>query len=116
MNLLPKLVISIATTFMIATVSLEIFAISNNNNDYILTTTPTPTKKVSFLSPQLIIDNNSNKSTINNTAASNNTNSSKSVIKVVASFYPIYEFVKAVGGDRVQASVLIPIGSEPHRF
>ena len=115
MNLLPKLVISIATTFMIATVSLEIFAISNNNNDYILTT-PTPTKKVSFLSPQLIIDNNSNKSTINNTVASNNTNTSKSIIKVVASFYPIYEFVKAVGGDRVQASVLIPIGSEPHSF
>jgi zinc transport system substrate-binding protein len=117
MNLLPKLVISIATTFMIATVSLEIFAISNNNNDYILTTpTPTPTKKVSFLSPQLIIDNNSNKSTINNTVVSKNTNTSKSIIKVVASFYPIYEFVKAVGGDRVQASVLIPIGSEPHSF
>ena len=44
MNLLPKLVISIATTFMIAAVSLEIFAISNNNNDYILTT-PTQPKK-----------------------------------------------------------------------
>ena len=49
MNLLPKLVISIATTFMIATVSLEIFAISNNNNDYILTTpTPTPKKYLSY--------------------------------------------------------------------
>ena len=43
-------------------------------------------------------------------------NSSKSIIKVVASFFPIYEFVKAVGGNKVQASVLIPIGAEPHDF
>lgn len=43
-------------------------------------------------------------------------NLSKPVLKVVTSFFPIYEFVKAVGGERVQASVLIPIGSEPHDF
>ncbi len=122
------LMISIATIFMVTTVPLEIFAFNNN---YILTTT-TLAKKVSFLSPQLIINNdinsshnnNSNKSSINLkydnakniVTSSNNTNTSKSIIKVVASFFPIYEFVKAVGGDRVQASVLIPIGSEPHSF
>src|SRR5690348_1442388 len=42
--------------------------------------------------------------------------SNQAKIKVVASFFPIYEFVKAVGGDRIDASVLIPIGAEPHDF
>jgi zinc transport system substrate-binding protein len=37
-------------------------------------------------------------------------------IKVVASFYPVYEFVKKVGGEKVDASVLVPIGAEPHDF
>src|SRR5215216_2571489 len=37
-------------------------------------------------------------------------------IKVVASFYPIFEFVKKVGGDRVEVSSLIPVGIEPHDF
>jgi zinc transport system substrate-binding protein len=35
-------------------------------------------------------------------------------IKVVASFYPLYEFSKNVGGDRVDVSSFIPIGVEPH--
>ena len=52
----------------------------------------------------------------NNTTAGLHSNTSKPLLKVVASFFPIYEFVKAVGGDRVQTSVLIPIGSEPHDF
>ena len=47
-------------------------------------------------------------------AATSNVNTSK--IKVVASFYPIYEFVKKVGGDKVVESVLVPIGTEPHDF
>jgi zinc transport system substrate-binding protein len=37
-------------------------------------------------------------------------------ISVVASFFPVYEFVKAVGGNRIEASLLIPIGTEPHDF
>src|SRR5437868_30966 len=37
-------------------------------------------------------------------------------IKVVASFYPMYEFVKQVGGDRVDVYALIPIGIEPHDY
>jgi zinc transport system substrate-binding protein len=40
----------------------------------------------------------------------------QSKISVVASFFPIYEFVKAVGGDRIDATALIPIGEEPHNF
>ena len=54
-------------------------------------------------------------SSSNTTSATSRTNNT-SKIKVIASFFPIYEFVKKVGGDKVDASVLIPIGAEPHDF
>lgn len=34
--------------------------------------------------------------------------------KILVSFYPIYKFTKAVGGDRVDVSIIIPSGIEPH--
>lgn len=37
-------------------------------------------------------------------------------ITVVASFFPIYEFAKQVGGDRVNIMTLIPAGVEPHDY
>jgi len=37
-------------------------------------------------------------------------------IKVVASFYPLYDFAKNVGGERVEIVTLIPSGVEPHEF
>jgi zinc transport system substrate-binding protein len=37
-------------------------------------------------------------------------------IKVVATIAPLQEMVKTVGGDRVNVSVLIPPGAEPHSF
>jgi zinc transport system substrate-binding protein len=37
-------------------------------------------------------------------------------IKVLATFFPIYEFVKEIGGDRVVGTTLIPIGIEPHDY
>jgi zinc transport system substrate-binding protein len=37
-------------------------------------------------------------------------------ITVVASFFPIYEFAKQVGGDRVNIITLIPPGVEPHDY
>jgi zinc transport system substrate-binding protein len=40
----------------------------------------------------------------------------QSKIKVVTSFYPIYEFVNKVGADKVDISTLVPIGIEPHDF
>ena len=55
----------------------------------------------------------SNNNTIGATLGSKNDTSK---IKVVASFFPIYEFVKKVGDDKVDASVLIPVGAEPHDF
>jgi zinc transport system substrate-binding protein len=35
-------------------------------------------------------------------------------IKVVTTMYPVYEFVKQVGGDKVDVVMLIPPGAEPH--
>lgn len=34
--------------------------------------------------------------------------------KILVSFYPIYEFTKAVGGEKVDVSLIIPSGIEPH--
>lgn len=39
-----------------------------------------------------------------------------SKINVVASFFPIYEFAKQVGGDRINIMTLIPAGVEPHDY
>jgi zinc transport system substrate-binding protein len=64
--------------------------------------------------------NASGNTSINSNNSTNTTNTSQqsgqAKINVVASFYPIYEFVKAIGGDRINLSVLIPIGAEPHDF
>lgn len=35
-------------------------------------------------------------------------------IRVVASFYPLYEFASRVAGDRAEVSSLVPAGVEPH--
>ena len=37
-----------------------------------------------------------------------------SKIKVVASFYPMYDFTKMIGGDKVDVKTMIPSGVEPH--
>jgi zinc transport system substrate-binding protein len=55
---------------------------------------------------------NNDTNTVGATSGMNNT----SKIKVVASFFPIYELVKKVGGEKVDTSVLIPVGAEPHDF
>ena len=35
-------------------------------------------------------------------------------IEVVASFYPMYDFAKKIGGERVEVTNLVPAGTEPH--
>lgn len=35
-------------------------------------------------------------------------------VKVATSFYPVYEFTRAVGGDRVDVVNMVPAGTEPH--
>lgn len=37
-------------------------------------------------------------------------------LQVVATHYPLYEFAKQVGGDRVTATNITPPGAEPHDF
>ena len=51
-----------------------------------------------------------------NSTTPNSTDANHSSLKIVASFYPIYEFVKMVGGNNVNITTLIPIGVEPHNF
>lgn len=39
-----------------------------------------------------------------------------SSVTVVTTFYPLYEFARRIGGDRVTVRVLVPAGVEPHDF
>jgi zinc transport system substrate-binding protein len=52
----------------------------------------------------------------NNTLSNFQLSSPPDKVRVIASFYPILEFVKKVGGDRVEVSSLIPVGIEPHDY
>jgi zinc transport system substrate-binding protein len=56
------------------------------------------------------------KSSINDSAPKIQYSSISDKVRVVASFYPIFDFVKKVGGDRVEVSSLIPVGIEPHDY
>ena len=37
-----------------------------------------------------------------------------SKLQVISSFYPLYEFSKSIGQDKVEVSLLVPMGIEPH--
>lgn len=37
-------------------------------------------------------------------------------LKVVTTLFPLYDFIRQVGGDRVEVSLLLPPGVEPHSF
>lgn len=50
----------------------------------------------------------------NTNIAPNESASADSKVKVLASFYPLYEFARNVGGDKAEVGTLIPIGVEPH--
>lgn len=39
---------------------------------------------------------------------------SEGKIKIYTSIYPVYDFVKKVGGDKVDVTNLVPAGTEPH--
>src|SRR5919202_3671567 len=47
-------------------------------------------------------------------AADNNVSSNTRKIKVVASFFPMYEFTKNIAGDRADVVLMVPNGEEPH--
>lgn len=74
-----------------------------------------------FISPmvqasanQTVIENMPNQ--LSTTSNATGLTKSASKLNIVASFYPILEFVKQVGGDRVAVTSLIPVGIEPHDF
>lgn len=48
--------------------------------------------------------------------AGSNKQNDNSKLKVAASFYPLYEFAKQVGGDKIDATNITPVGAEPHDF
>ncbi|MGK0552754.1 metal ABC transporter substrate-binding protein [Enterococcus faecalis] len=49
-------------------------------------------------------------------ATDSSSNSKKSGIKVMTTFYPMYDFAKNVVGDEGTVEMLIPAGSEPHDY
>jgi zinc transport system substrate-binding protein len=72
-----------------------------------------------IVEPQNNIDNSasssSNNTNINTTTATLTTQQvANDKLEVIASFFPLYDFARHVGGDRAQVSSLIPLGIEPH--
>jgi zinc transport system substrate-binding protein len=37
-------------------------------------------------------------------------------VRVIASFFPLYDFARNVGADRADVSVMVPVGIEPHEW
>jgi zinc transport system substrate-binding protein len=60
--------------------------------------------------------NSSADSTISPNLTDPTTTNASHKLKVISSFYPIHEFVKKVGGDKIDSLILIPTGIEPHDF
>ncbi len=48
--------------------------------------------------------------------AKNHINDNKPAVRVVASYYPLYDFARSVGGDKVAVTNITPAGSEPHDY
>jgi zinc transport system substrate-binding protein len=86
----------------------------------VLATTSTTTDQVTPSTISSTISSKANSSSNNSNGGgiagivSGATPASK--IRIVASFYPIYEFAKQVGGNKVEVSTLIPVGVEPHDY
>ena len=49
-----------------------------------------------------------------NLAAKTEAMESKKMLKVMASFYPMYDFAAKIGGDKAEVITLVPSGTEPH--
>lgn len=48
--------------------------------------------------------------------ATQRTNSPDGRLQAATTFYPLYEFTKAIGGDKITVTNLTPAGTEPHDF
>jgi zinc transport system substrate-binding protein len=47
-------------------------------------------------------------------ATDNNLQQQQHRLKVIASFFPLYDFAKNIVGNKANVTVMVPIGSEPH--
>lgn len=56
--------------------------------------------------------NDDGSSNVNNTGLS--MESGRDKLKIIASFFPLYDFARHVGDDRAEVTSLIPVGIEPH--
>jgi zinc transport system substrate-binding protein len=76
--------------------------------------------KNSITNESFVVHGVSTESSIDSISLQNNEtvvdDNKKKTIKVLASFFPIYEFVNEVGRDKVEVTTLIPIGVEPHDY
>lgn len=50
------------------------------------------------------------------TKSSTESENSDGKLKIYTSIYPLYDFTKKVGGDKVDVTNLVPAGTEPHDF
>lgn len=49
-----------------------------------------------------------------NSGQQQSSTTAKAKVKVIATVYPVYEFAKQIGGDKVEVEMLVPPGAEPH--
>jgi zinc transport system substrate-binding protein len=70
-------------------------------------------KLANIVKPNSSSANNNNN---DNVKESNGTKSDGNPLKIFTSFYPVYDFVKKIGKDRIDSSVIVPTGIEPHDF
>jgi zinc transport system substrate-binding protein len=47
-------------------------------------------------------------------AQNNSENNRPHMPQVIASFFPLYDFAKHVGGSKINATTMVPVGVEPH--
>ncbi|WP_438350392.1 metal ABC transporter substrate-binding protein [Paenibacillus sp. FA6] len=77
-------------------------------------------KSLAFVAVSAIIITGCGKNDVVSTNVANNastpkeTTQSEQKLKVVTSFYPMYEFSKQVAGDHAEVVLLVPAGTEPH--
>ena len=58
----------------------------------------------------------SNNTKINNTEKAEVAEENSGKIKVYATIFPLYDFAKQIGGDKVDVNLVIPNGQEPHDY
>ena len=71
-------------------------------------------KKVALLLVMALLVGCGTKNTKDAKDTSNEQTESK--LEVYASVYPVYDFAKKIGGDKVEVKNIVPIGMEPHDF